>query len=159
MKKFALSFLLLSMAAISLAPQVRADPAPAAPAGPWQDKDEPKTDLAKQMDRIGKSVRTLKKQIANPAQNAASLALVATIHEAATASLNLVPAKADDLTGPAKDAFVADFRADLKTFIGGVDALAAALKAGDNAAAVKDLTRLISLEKQDHKQFRRPEQH
>jgi len=165
--RLSLSFLPL-IALAGVAPALRADAppappaaapamAPAAPAIPAA--PEEKTDLEKQMDVIGKSARALKKQIKDSTQNDTSLELVAKIRAAATASLTLIPAKAADLSGPDRDKFIASYQAGLRQFIDGVDTLAGALTAGDNVAAFKDLSRLFTLEKQDHKQFRKPEDH
>jgi soluble cytochrome b562 len=153
---------LLSFVALAgIVPALQADEPQSAPPGAPapQPKKEEKTDLEKQMDVIGKSARALKKQINDSTQNDTSLELVAKIRSAATAALTLVPAKAADLSGPDKDKFIADYQAGMKQFIDAVDTLAGALTAGDNGAALKDFQRLFSLEKQDHKQFRKPENH
>ena len=55
----------LTLVSLPLAAQTAA-PGPAAPTA----KGEPKTALEKQMDRIAKSMKTLRKQIGDPAQNA-----------------------------------------------------------------------------------------
>jgi len=162
--RFLLSFLPW-VALAGVVPSLQADepqlPPPAAQAAPTapQPKKEDKTDLEKQMDVIGHTARALKKQINDATQNDASLQLVAKIRDAATASLKLVPVKAADLSGPDKDKFIADYQAGMRQFIDAVDTLAGALTAGDNAAAVKDFQRLFALERQDHKQFRKPENH
>jgi soluble cytochrome b562 len=156
---------LLLVALAGAVPALQADepqpPAPSAPpaAAAAAPKKEDKTDLEKQMDVIGHTARALKKQINDATQNDTSLQLVAKIREAAIASLNLVPVKAADLTGPDRDKFIADYQAGMKQFIDAVDTLAGALTAGDNAEAVKDFQRLGALERQDHKQFRKPENH
>ena len=156
MKHRLLSSLFLATAVAALTPGTRADqavpPAPAAAAAPAAPKaaKEPETELAKRMERMSKAVKALRKQVGIPAQNAGSLALISVI-------LKLVPAKAADLQGPARDTFIADYQAGMKEFIKAVDVVASDLKAGNNAAAVKDFQRLGLLAKQDHKQFRRPE--
>ena len=147
------SILIASLAAV--APALHADTA--SPAAPAPAKAETSTPLEIQMHRIGKSVKALKKLIGDPTKNAASLQLVAVIRDAANTSLTLVPKKAADLSGPARDKFVADYQAGMKQFIAGVDKLSEALAAGDNAAALKDLRDLFGIEKQDHKLFRKPE--
>jgi soluble cytochrome b562 len=56
---------------------------------------------------------------------------------------------------PAADqaAFVADYRAEMKVFIGLVEKLEAALKANDNAAAAKLVEELKNERNEDHKKF------
>jgi len=131
---------------------VRADPSPAA--APEQAK---KTPLEKQMDRIRKSMRSLRTQIEDPAKNDSSLQLVAIIRDAAATALNLRPAKAEDFSGAARDEFLAHYNTAMKEFIAAVDRLTAALTANDNVAAAKIYHDLPGLEKKDHKEFRRPE--
>ena len=148
--------------AIAAAPLVWAQdsmaPAPdqsqATPAAP---KKEKKTELEIRMDKIGKAFRKLKKQIADPAQNESSLALVAIMEEGARDTLELTPAKAADLPEDQRAKFVDDFHSGIKDLQAGFAKLEAALKAGRNqdaAAIVKDLG---ALETKDHKVFRRPE--
>jgi soluble cytochrome b562 len=127
----------------------------AAPVIHAQGDDDEKTDLEKQMTIISKSVRTLRKQISDAAQNEASIALVAKIHDAAVASAKLTPKWAADQAD--KDKFMADYQAGQKEFIEHVDQLTAALKANDNDGAAKILKDLLDLEKKDHKEFRKPE--
>ena len=142
-----------------VSPQLCAQVAPPTPVTPPAStaKKKPDTPLEKQMHRINKSMRALKKQINDPAQNASSLRLVAIIQDAAGAAAKLSPAKAEDYTGAEKDKFIANYQAGMKDFRDAVDKLADALKANDNAAAARDFKRLFSIEKEDHKQFRRPD--
>jgi cytochrome c556 len=150
--KFHILFSSLSLLLAVATTTVRADPSP--PAAP---KQEEKTPLEKQMDRIRKSMRSLRSQIDDPAKNDSSLLFVATVHDAATTALNLTPAKADDFSGADRDLFIAHFQAAMKEFIAAVDRLTAALNANDNAEAAKIYKELPGLEKKDHKEFRRPE--
>jgi soluble cytochrome b562 len=129
-----------------------AAPAAAAPAKPE------KTALAKDMDKINRSVRALKKQISDATKNDASLALVTTIHDAATAALNETPAWTAEQPAADQAKFTADFQDHLKAFIGDVDKLSAALTAGDNAGAATLLATLGQDEKDGHKKFRKPEE-
>ena len=163
MKYRLLSSVLLATTVAALVPGTRADqaapPAPAAAAAPAAPKPakEPETELAKRMERMSKAVKALRKQVGVSAQNTGSLVLVSVIRNTATAALKLVPAKAADLQGPARDKFIADYQSGMREFIKAVDVVAADLKANNNAAALKDFQKLGALAKQDHKQFRRPE--
>jgi cytochrome c556 len=144
---------LLPLALIASAPLLRAQDNPP-PGGP--PAQEEKTALEKDMDQIGRAMRTLKKQISDSTKNDASIALVAKIHDAATAALDETPAKAQDLPEADRPKFIADYQAGMKAFIADVDKLTAALQAGDNATAATLFAQLGSDEKQDHKQFRKP---
>jgi soluble cytochrome b562 len=108
------------------------------------------------MHKIGAAVRKLRLQIKDPASNASSLELVAEIRAAAVAASTETPAWAAEQPEAKRADFVADFQSDMKDFIGKVDALAAALKADDNAAAVDGLKALLNAEKDGHKEFRKP---
>jgi len=149
----------LLIAVAFVAPPLCAQDSSAAPATPAPASAEktPKTELEKQMDHISKSMRALKKQIKDPARNASSLVLLGAIHDAAIASTKLFPAKAEDFTGAEKDKFIAAYQAGMKDFADAVGKVADALRANDNVAAAADYKHLFSIEKQDHKQFRRPE--
>jgi soluble cytochrome b562 len=115
----------------------------------------PKTELAKDMDKIGDAVKALQKQIGNPTLNDSSLKLVATIREAAQAATKLVPDKAKDLPEADKPRFVDQYRDGLKEFLGAVDRLDAALRTNDNATATAIFKQLGDLERKDHIRFRR----
>jgi soluble cytochrome b562 len=158
------SALLLSL--LVAAPTLRAQDNGAAPAAPAPDASaapqaapaaEDKTDLEKQMDIINKAFRKLRGQIKDASQNAASIALVGQIHDAATAALDLTPKKEKDLPDADQAKFHADFQAGLKDFITQVDALTAALTANDNDQAATLLQQLGQTERKDHKQFKKVE--
>jgi cytochrome c556 len=154
---YLVSSLLFSL--VAAAPLARAqDPQSAAPATPTESAPAKpkKTELAKDMDKINRALRTLRKQINDASQNDASLALVATIHDAAVAASNETPAWTAEQADQAK--FTADYQAKMKDFIGDIDKLSAALKAGDNAGAAKLLQGLQQDEKAGHKEFRKPEE-
>jgi soluble cytochrome b562 len=139
------------------APTEVAAPAVApAPAGTASSTPEHKTPLAKDMDKIGSAMRKLRKQIDDPASNASSLALVSQVRAAAEAAAGETPAWAAEKPEADRAKFVADFRSDMKDFVGKVDSLAAALDANDNAAAAKIYKDLISAERDGHKEFRKP---
>jgi len=138
--------------------QLPATPTPAAPnaAPAATDDDEKKTDLEMRMDRMGKAFRKLKKQVADPAQNASSLELVATMQAAAKEALDFTPAKTADLPADQQAKFVDDFKAGIKGMQDEFTKLSDALTAGKNDAAVKIVAEIGDLEKKDHKEFRKP---
>jgi soluble cytochrome b562 len=136
-------------------PALRAQDAQPAPAPDGPRKPMPKTELAKDMDKIGDAIKTLQKQVGDPAQNVASLKLVATIRDAAQAATKLAPEKAKDLPEADRPGFVERYRDGLKEFLGAVDQLDAALRANDNATATAIFKQLGDLERKDHIRFRR----
>jgi len=122
-------------------------------------KDRPDTEIEKDMHRMGRAYRQLRKQVKDPAQNASSLELVATIRAGAVDARTHTPLKSGDLPEADRAAFEASFQKKMGEFIGVVDQLADALKAGDNATAARLTMQLDRLQDADHKDFRRPEKH
>jgi len=148
-----LAFTLLSpLAALAQGQATPPAPAPAAPAG-----EEKKTELEQRMGRISKAVRKLRKQVADPAQNDASLQLIATIQVAAKEALQFNPAKAEDLPEAQRPKFDEDFRAGINQLLDKFSALKDAIAAGKNDDAAKILADILEFEKKEHKEFRRPE--
>lgn len=125
-----------------------------APAAPDTEK---KTELELRMDRMGKAFRKLRKQVADPAQNASSLQLLSTMEDAAKEAIDLTPAKAEDIPADQKAKFVDDFKAGIKSLQDLFAKLRDALTAGNNDDAVKIVADMAALEKKDHKEFRRPQ--
>lgn len=112
------------------------------------DKDE--TVLGNHMDKMGGAFRKLRRQVADSAKNADSLALVATIKTEAAAAAQEKPAWHPD------DA--PKFQAEMKDFLAVIDKLEAALKAGDNAAAGKLVDDMAAAQKKGHKEFKKPDE-
>jgi soluble cytochrome b562 len=133
-------------------------PAAASPAAPaTASETEKKTELEMRMDRIGKAFRKLKKQAADPAQNAASLQLLSTMEGAAKEAVDFTPAKAADVPEDQRAKFVEDFKTGIRGMLDEFAKLRVALAAGKNDEAVKVVDEISDLEKKDHKEFRRPE--
>lgn len=133
----------------------------AAPATHAQDKPAEKaakkhTELEDRMEKINAAWRKLRRQVEDPAQNAATLALLADIRAASAGAEKLTPAKASDLPEADRAKFQADYAAAMKKLAGMLDQLEAALKAGQNADAAKLVTDINNLQRESHKAFRRP---
>jgi soluble cytochrome b562 len=137
----------------------RADSPPAASA-PSQlqgaPAEEKKTDLEARMDRMGKAARKLKKQIGDPAQNASSLELVATMQDAAKEALDFSPAKAEDLPQDRRAKFVENFKSGIKQLQDSLAKLRETLAAGRNGEAVAMFNDIQDFEKKEHKEFKKP---
>jgi soluble cytochrome b562 len=144
-----------------VSPLLRAQDAPASPPAPnvapaaGHDDDE-KTDLEVRMDKVGKAFRKLKKQVADPAQNASSLELLATMQAALKEALDFTPAKAADLPADQRPKFIEDFKSGINGMQDEFTKLADALTAGKNDEAAKIVDEIGDLEKKDHKEFRKP---
>ena len=148
MKKILLPLLTLILAltpALSRAEEAKAKP----------EKEE--TPLEKSMDALNKSWRKLRKQAADPAQNASSLVLLAAIQAATKESLSYSPDLARDVPADKRDQFIAGYKKKIKETIVGFDQVEIALKAGDNKSVVEILTKISALQKEGHKEYKRPE--
>jgi soluble cytochrome b562 len=118
---------------------------------------EPETELGNAMDKMNGAWRKLKKQVADPASNAASLELVATISAAADKAATLKPARLADVPAADQAKFIADYQAQMKEFSAQIAKLGAALKANDNAAAAEIVKQMGAMQKEGHKDFKRPD--
>jgi soluble cytochrome b562 len=151
------AFLVLSP--VFVAADVPATPPPptTAPAvAPAPPDDEKKTDLEMRMDRMGKAFRKLKKQVADPTQNASSLQLLSTMEDAAKEAVDFTPEKAEDIPADQRAKFEEDFKAGIKNLQDLFAKLRDALTAGKNDDAVKIVADIDAFEKKEHKEFRRP---
>jgi hypothetical protein len=122
--------------------------------------DKPKhddTELGKSMDTLSKAWRKLRRQAADPAQNADSLALLVTIQAAANENLKYTPDLARDIPAEKRDKFVAGYRAKMQEMIKAFAEVETAFKAGDNKKAVDLITQIAALQKEGHKEYKRPD--
>jgi hypothetical protein len=136
------------------APAAQAPAAPAAAAPSDADKD---TDLEVRMKKMSKALRQLRKQVADPTQNASSIQLVATILDASKEAADLTPAKADDVPADQRAQFISDYKAGIKGLQDKLATLNDALTAGKNDDAAKIVADIIAFEKKSHKEFKRPD--
>jgi soluble cytochrome b562 len=107
------------------------------------------------MGRIGKAFRALGKQVNDASKNEESLKLVATIKSEAELAENLKPAKTASVPADQQDKFIADYQADMKSFVADVDSLEAALKAGNNAEAAQLVDKMKKDMQSGHKQYQK----
>lgn len=143
---------LLLLASTATLPVFAADEA----AKPKSAKPE-ETELANAMSTLNGAWRKLRRQAADPASNASSLELVATIKVAATKSATLAPDLARDQPEANRAAFIAAYQKQMKEFLAALAKLEAAFTAGDNAAAGELIKNLGDLQRKGHKEYRRPE--
>jgi soluble cytochrome b562 len=119
--------------------------------------DDKKTELETKMDRVGKAFRKLRKQVSDPAQNASSLELVGKMQAALKEAEDLTPEKAADLPEDQRPKFVADFKAGILAMEDELSKLSDALTAGKNDVAASIVVDVSSMEKKDHKDFKKPD--
>jgi soluble cytochrome b562 len=145
--RFALiaSLLAFSGATVSLRAQ--------APAGPTAAHED--TELGKKMSGMGKAFKKLRSQINDASKNKESVQLVATMKENAVAASKFIPEKSADLPEADQAKFNADFVKKMNALVDYLSQLEVSLKAGDNAAAAKQLEVIGNMQKEGHKEFRK----
>jgi hypothetical protein len=114
---------------------------------------EEDTPLAKEMKSMNKALRTLKKQVADPAKKDDNLALVATIKKHLDASTKLEPAKTKDVPAAEKAAYLEKYKAQMADVSKTFDEAEAALKADKPEDAKKALDKLSDMKEKGHKDF------
>jgi len=134
---------------------------PAAPALRAQEQETKKkaeeTELGRTMEKLNGAWRKLRRQAADPASNVASLELVAIIKAGGEKALTLTPARAADVPAADREEFITDYRKDMKDFLFQIGKLEEAFKAGDNTAAPDLVKKIGDLQKEAHKEFKRPD--
>jgi len=160
MKIRLLPFLLSSAVLAAFCPALKAQPAENAPPAKAEKagkKKEDETELEGKMDKLNGAFKKLRKQAGDAASNASSLELVATMKKNALAAVKLIPAKAADVPEADRPKFVAAYQDKMKSFLEAIDKLEAAFKADKNDEATKIVGELAALQKESHKEFRRPQ--
>lgn len=114
---------------------------------------EEDTPLTKEMTGMNKSLRMLKRQVADPAKKADNLALVAKIKGHVDAALKLEPAKTKDVPAADKPAYIEKFKQELTDLKKTYDDLEAALKADKQDEAKKLFEKLSEQKEKGHKDF------
>ena len=115
------------------------------------------TELEKSMDIMGKAWRKLRKQADDPAKNASSLELMATIQAAAKENLKYTPDLAKDIPAEKHDKFIAGYQEKMKELNAAFELLTSHFKANDNKAAVELIAKIGTMQKEGHKEYKRPE--
>ena len=156
MKKRFLPITLILTLFFPAATLVRAEDKPA-PTEEKPGKKEEETELGKTMEKVNGAWRKLRKQAADPASNASSLELVATISAGTEKALTLQPDKAKDLPEADRPKFIEAYQAKMKEFVAKLAKLNDAFKAGDNPVAVALIKELGTLQREGHKEYKRPD--
>jgi soluble cytochrome b562 len=109
------------------------------------------------MSTLNSAWRKLRRQAGDAASNASSLEQVAIVKIAALKSATLIPEKAKDVPAADREKFVQAYKKQMEEFLADLDKLAAAFKANDNATAQTLVTKLGTMQRDGHKEFRREE--
>lgn len=146
-----LLFLVLTLASsLPLAPVLRAQEHE-------HKKKADETELGNTMEKMSGAWRKLRKQAGDATSNASSLELVATVKACAEKALTFKPARAEDVPAADRAKFIADYQTQMKEFVAQAGRLAEAFQAGDNAAAQALIQKMGAMQKEGHKEFKRPD--
>ena len=111
------------------------------------------TPLEKEMKTMNKSLRALKKQVADAAKKDENLALIATIKKSLEASIKLEPAKTKEVPAAEKAAYLDKYKAQMTDLAKTYDELEAAIKADKADDVKKALDKLSEQKEKGHKDF------
>ena len=114
---------------------------------------EDDTPLTKEMKTMNKSLRTLKKQVADASKKDDNLALLATIKKSLDAATKFEPAKTKEVPAAEKAAYLDKYKAQLADLAKTYDELEAAIKADKADDVKKALDKLSEQKEKGHKDF------
>jgi Cytochrome b562 len=114
---------------------------------------EDDTPLMKEMKTMNKSLRALKKQVADASKKDDSLALIATIKKSLEASMKLEPVKTKEVPAAEKAAYLDKYKAQMTDLAKTYDELEAAIKADKADDVKKALDKLSDQKEKGHKDF------
>jgi soluble cytochrome b562 len=116
-------------------------------------EDKPDTPLSKQMSEMNKTLRTLKRQVADTSKKAENIAAVDKMKANVDAALKLEPAKTKDQPPAEKPAYLDKYKQQLNELKKTFDELKAALNKGDAEATTVALEKLADSKEKGHKDF------
>jgi hypothetical protein len=109
--------------------------------------------LAKEMKTINKSLRTLKRQVADAAKKDENLGLIATAKKSIDASMKLEPAKIKDIPAAERAAYLDKYKQQMTDLGKTFDEVEAAVKADKPDDAKKAFEKLGEQKEKGHKDF------
>ena len=115
--------------------------------------EKEKTPLAKEMAEMGKSLRTLKRQVANPSQNPSSIKIVNAMEKNAAAAKTLAPAKAKEIPETEREKWIADYRAKISDLESALTKIENSLRENHNDEAKILVEKLGTLRREGHEKF------
>lgn len=130
------------------------DPAPAAPAAAKSKEKHPETELHDKMEKMETAYKKLRRQAADVAMNADSLAQVVLLRELTEASAKLEPFKVTEIPAADRPEMIEGYKAKLGELLALIGKLETAFKAGRNEEAVKLVKALHDLEEEGHKEYK-----
>ncbi len=115
---------------------------------------EEDTPLAKEMEKLGKALKAINRNVADAGQKDANLAKVADAKAANAAGTKLEPAKLKDVPAGEKAKFLEGYKASMQEVSKSLDALKAAIEGGKTDEAKSIIEKLNSEKKEGHKKYK-----
>ncbi len=116
--------------------------------------DSEQTELGLRMEDLNTPWRRLRRQVDKADKNAASVELLAQMREAAVAAGSMIPARTASIPEAQRERFQADYEAGMKKLVDQIDAISAALQAGDNAKAAELVGEMDDFRRDAHERFK-----
>ena len=129
-----LSFFLLSILSITT---LRADDSP----------------LEESMETIGKSFKTIQKQLPDPAQKDSTLALIAKMKKATSKARAETPQSINKIPAKDRPEFLTDYQSSIDELLGFITDLDKAVQANDLPTANKVVTHILESKREGHSTF------
>ena len=114
---------------------------------------EEDTPLSKEMSAMNKSLRTLKRQVADPAKKADNVALVDEMKKRVEAATKFEPAKTKDQPAADKSKYLEEYKKQLGDLGKLIDELKAAVDKGDAPGAQAIFDKLADSKEKGHQKF------
>ena len=114
---------------------------------------EDDTPLMKEMKAMNKSLRTLKRQVADATKKDENVGLIAGIKKNIDASMKLEPAQTKDIPAAEKAAYLDKYKNQMTDLSKAFDELDAAVKADKGDAAAAIFEKLSQSKEKGHKDF------
>ena len=122
-----------------------------------QADDHAHTEIGEQMEMIGKTFRSLRREARDPANNAASADLVAKMLKGAKASMGHKPSWTSEQPADKQAEFVAGYEKEMKVFVGLLTDLEKAFRTNDNDGAAALIEKLRDQQRSSHKVYKKPD--
>ena len=115
---------------------------------------EEDTPLTKEMEKLNKAIKAIKRNVADAGQKDANLAKLAEAKAANTAALKFEPAKTKDVPAAEKAKFLSGYKTAMEEAGKSLDALKTALEGGKTDDAKALLEKLDGQKKDGHKKYK-----
>jgi soluble cytochrome b562 len=110
-------------------------------------------DLERDMETMNKAFKTLKRQVADPAQKTANLEAIARLKKSAVAARDCVPEKAETIPQAGRAKFIADFQTSISELVAQIDKLEKAVQENRIQDAQKEIDEINELKREGHSTF------